>query len=99
MLNWHSKEICGKANRWQCNNTERFSNPDYDRLLDQFSRETDTAKRKDLAIQMNDLLVRDVVIIPLVNRVPVPGARSKELKGVQHNAWDLQVWNIAAWAK
>lgn len=99
LSNWITRQICQKSNRWSCNNVERFSNTEYDQLYEQFTKETDLTKRKDIGIKMNDLLVRDVVIIPLINRVPVPGARSKDLKGVQHNAWDSQVWNIANWSK
>jgi len=99
MANWISRQICQKSNRWSCNNVERFNNSEYDRLYEDFTKETSVDKRRELAIKMNDLLVSDVVIIPLINRVPVPGAKSKELKGVQHNAWDSQNWNIASWSK
>jgi peptide/nickel transport system substrate-binding protein len=99
MANWISRQICQKSNRWSCNNVERFNNPEYDRLFEDFSKETSVDKRRELGIKMNDLLVSDVVIIPLINRVPVPGAKSKDLKGVQHNAWDSQNWNIASWSK
>jgi len=99
MANWITSEVCGKAKSWRCNNTERFSSTEYDRLYEQFTRETDFNKRYELGIQMNDLLVRDVVIIPLINRAPVPVAKAKDLKGPQQNGWDLQVWNIASWSK
>ena len=38
-------------------------------LTQQFAKEFDPAKRAELAIKLNDMLVNDVAIIPLINRV------------------------------
>jgi peptide/nickel transport system substrate-binding protein len=96
---WTSAEIKTKAADWSGNNYERWSNKEYDALFAQFSKETDPAKRKDLIVKMNDLLVSDVVMIPLIARnSPVSGI-SKQLKGVLANPWDSEMWNIADWSK
>jgi peptide/nickel transport system substrate-binding protein len=99
LLSWISSEIKTKSGNWSGNNYERWSNKDYDALYDQYKKETDAAKRNDLAIKMNDLLVSDVVVIPLVARKsPVSGV-SKTLKGILPNPWDSEMWNIADWKK
>ena len=69
---------------------EHWSDADFDRV---------NAKRKQLAIQMNDILVQQVVVIPLVARkFPVAG-KNKQLQGVQPSPWDGDLWNVADWSK
>jgi len=96
---WTSAEIKTSAAKWSGNNYERWSNKDYDALFAQLKTEADPAKRNDLIIKLNDLLVTDVVVIPLVaRRSPVTGV-SKQLKGIVANPWDSEMWNIADWSK
>ena len=96
---WTSQEIKTSAGKWSGNNYERWSNKTYDDMYASLKKETDPAKRRDLIIKMNDLLVTDVVIIPLVARKsPVSGV-SKQLKGIKANPWDSEMWNIADWTK
>ena len=99
LAGWRCNEIKTKAANWSGSNYERWCNKDYDTMHDQLKRETDPAKRKDLILKMNDLLISDVVIIPLVARKsPVSGV-SKQLKGIIPNGWDSEMWNIADWKK
>jgi peptide/nickel transport system substrate-binding protein len=96
---WTCSEIKTSAAKWSGNNYERWCNKDYDDLFAQLKKETDPSKRRDVAIKMNDLLISDVVIIPLVSRrSPVSGV-SKQLKGIVANPWDSEMWNIANWTK
>lgn len=99
VVNWISDEIKTKKDNWSGNNYERWSNKDYDALYNQFLKELDETKRNDLIVKMNDLLVSDVVVIPLVARTQPTDGRSKALKGVIPNAWDSVLWNIADWQK
>lgn len=46
---------------------------------------------------MNDLLVKDVVVIPLVARPDPTSGAAKALKGIVADTWDLETWNIADW--
>ena len=96
---WTTKEICSKANQWRCNNPHRWSNPDYDKIIDQLRTETDPAKRKDLVIKANDMLVNEVVVIPLVARTSPTSGKSKDLKGPIADPWGSELWNIADWYK
>ena len=52
---------------------------------------------EDLIIQLNDLLVQNYVLIPLINRATVSSAVGNSLKGVRLNAWDAELWNIHEW--
>jgi len=97
---WGCKNATGKANNWNLGNYNRYCNPDLDKVLDQLLTETDQAKRNQLAIQANDILIKDVVIIPLINRVaPTPDGVSKALKGIDVSVWDSVMYNIADWSK
>jgi peptide/nickel transport system substrate-binding protein len=91
-------EISAKENNWKLSNVDRYCNKDYDALHAQLTKETDPAKRKDLIVKLNDILVNDVVIIPLVAR-STPSAMITGLKGPTGNQWDTELWNIAEWSK
>ncbi len=89
-----------KANNWNKNNVGRFCDPAYDTLVNQLKSETDPAKRDALAIQANDYLVKNVVVISLVNRTaPTPNGYSKALKGVQGSPFESSLYDIANWTK
>src|SRR5205814_1454138 len=77
VISWLCKEISQKSNNWSGNNYERVCNKDYDAAYDSFTKELDDSKRNDLLIKMNDILVQDVVIIPLValNQAIPPAVR------------------------
>ncbi len=96
LAGWTTKQIAQKSNEWRGNNYERYSNPDYDRLWEQLKAELEPNRRRQLVIQLNDMLVQDVVIIPLVARKNV-SAKSKQLQGVRQSPWDSELWNIADW--
>lgn len=99
LANWITRQIAQKSNEWRGNNYERYSNPEYDALHEQLRRETDPARRRELVIRMNDILVSDVVIIPLVARKSPVSGKSKQLQGILPNPWDSELWNIADWTK
>ena len=45
---------------------------------------------------MNDIIVQNQFVIPLIWRATV-SAQSSSLKGVRMNPWDSELWNIADW--
>jgi peptide/nickel transport system substrate-binding protein len=96
---WATSQIASKANSWNFGNYERYSNKDFDAIVDQLRKETDASKRNDLAIKANDLLVKDVAIIPLINRTFATSGVSKSIKGVDPSPWDSEMYNIADWSK
>ncbi|HEX8968686.1 MAG TPA: peptide ABC transporter substrate-binding protein, partial [Chloroflexota bacterium] len=96
---WTTDQIASKANQWHGNNYHRWSNADFDAIYNQLKTETDPAKRTSLTIQANDLLVNQVVVIPLVARTQPTDGMSKAIQGEIPNPWDSVLWNIADWVK
>lgn len=84
------------ATQWQGENMPRYCSEAYDRLLAEMAETGDIAERARLAKAMNDMLVRDHVLIPLVHRGRV-SAHARSLGGVRLNTWDSEIWNIADW--
>jgi len=91
-----SWEIAQKANHWAGRNVVRWANAEYDRLWKQADSELDPVKRAALFIRMNDLLIEDVVVIPLVWRKEV-SAVSHTLRGITLSPWDSILWDLAFW--
>jgi peptide/nickel transport system substrate-binding protein len=99
LCDWTSDNISDSQNEWRGNNNGRYSNPEYDALCEKLRTTTDLELRKELVMQMNDILVNDVVIIPLVARAQVTSGKSKDLKGIVLTPWDNELWDIANWYK
>ncbi|HVO44130.1 MAG TPA: hypothetical protein VMT34_15990, partial [Aggregatilineales bacterium] len=72
--------------------------PAYDALYEQSVTEMDPEKRRQLFIQMNELLTEDVAVIPLI-QVYTPVGASVSLTGLDITPWDLEIWNIADWRR
>jgi len=96
MSQFVSWEIAQKANNWTGQNVVRWANAEYDRLWQQAATELDPVKRAALFIRMNDLVIEDVVVIPVVWRHDVY-AVSHSLRGLEVGPWDLNLWNLAYW--
>lgn len=99
---WYSnngKNIAQKENNWSGYNDSRYSNPQYDRLYEAVVRETNAAKAAELFVKMNDLLVDDYVVIPLVQRAAQKYGIAKTLhnENVAAGSWEVVYWNIANW--
>ena len=86
------------ASQWQGENVPRYCDEDYDRLLGRMAKTGDLGERAALARAMNDMLVRDHALIPLVHRGRV-SAHARSLGGVLLNTWDSEIWNIADWRR
>ena len=95
---WACDKVNSKANQWQGTNDGRYCNKEYDALYAQYAKEFDEAKRKEMAIQLNDTLVNDVAIIPLINRF-TPNGKLKNLEGPTYNTFDSNIWNIQLWKR
>ncbi|MDQ6603730.1 MAG: peptide ABC transporter substrate-binding protein [Chloroflexota bacterium] len=91
-----AKDITQKSNGWKGNNYGRYSDPQYDALYDQLTKELNPEKRTQLEIQMNDLLVGSDAVIPLVDRYSNNGHRA-DLINTAPTPWDSFLWNIAYW--
>ncbi|MEO0773907.1 MAG: peptide ABC transporter substrate-binding protein [Pseudomonadota bacterium] len=96
MAGWTCDKIPSPANQWQGSNIARFCSPDYDQLSEEMGRTGPLDKRADIAKTMNDMLMQDFILLPLVDRGRV-SAHGGSLEGVIMNAWDSELWNIADW--
>ena len=56
----------------------------------------DPIKRAAMFIKMNDLVIQNVVCIPVVWRTVVSGV-SNRLKGTDVSGWDSNLWRLADW--
>lgn len=91
-------EVSQKDNNWSGQNYSRYCNPDYDALWQQSTTELDADKRTALLIQMNDLLIQDYAVMPIVHRADID-AVSNRLTGIDLTPWDLHTWNIGEWKR
>lgn len=98
MKTYTCDQVAQKSNNWSKQNYSRYCNPAYDALWQQSTQELDPKRRQDLFIQMNDLLVQDGAVFPLVHRADAAGV-SNRLAGVNLTPWDLNTWNIAEWKR
>ena len=92
--------LCSQAsqreNNWLGSNNTRYCNPEFDELHAQLSVTADLDERADIIKRLNDIVVQDYVIVPLVYRGDV-SARANSLMGTAKNSWDSELWNIADW--
>jgi peptide/nickel transport system substrate-binding protein len=95
MQQFVSWEIASKENKWQGRNATRWHNDAYDEAYRAAENELDSVKRAALFIKMNDMVVEEVAIIPVVNRRWV-SAMSHKLRATL-SAWDNDFWNLKDW--
>ncbi len=92
-----STEVAQKANKWQGRNICRWRSADFDALYKQASNELDPVKRAALIIKMNDLVIDQIVVIPVVTR-PSVAAMAKTLQA-ELSGFDSYIWDLPNWYK
>jgi len=95
MLQFTSWEIASKDNKWQGRNITRWKSEEYDKLYRAAESELDAVKRAALFIKMNDLVIQNAVVIPVVLRPGVSAVSSK--LHVERSGWDSDFWNLENW--
>lgn len=98
MANWSCSEIPSPANQWLGDNMPRYCNPEYDALVAKMAVTAKLEERAELAKQMNDMLMQEGAMIPLIHRGGV-SAHAVTLEGVRMNEWDSELWNAADWKR
>jgi peptide/nickel transport system substrate-binding protein len=93
-----SWEVSAKENKWAGRNPTRWRNEEYDRTWKAAEAEMDPVKRAALFIKMNDLVIQNVVVIPVVFR-PRVAAISNRMRDVVQSGWDGDFWALAYWSK
>ncbi len=94
--NWLCSDIPRPESQWQGNNIPRYCSSDYDALHRKLTQSGDIDERARIARKLNDMLMRQYVIIPLVDRGRL-SAHANTLGGVVLNVWDSELWNAADW--
>jgi peptide/nickel transport system substrate-binding protein len=88
--------VTGKHNNWSGRNRSRWVNEEYGKIWRAAEQEMDPVKRAALFIQMNDILIKEVAIVPVVWR-PRVAAHSIKLGGSNQSAWEGDFWHLAYW--
>ena len=96
LAGWSCDAAPAESNGWQGRNVGHWCDPEYDALLDRLTRTAGLKERAKLSRVLNDMIVQQYVAVPLVDRGRV-SAHANSLGGVQLNAWDSELWNIADW--
>lgn len=100
------ENIAQSENQWGGQNSVRYNSPEFDALFEQAQTETDLEAAAELFIQMNDILINEVVVVPLVNRAADKYAMASALihgegDDIQDNValspYEGNYWNIANW--
>jgi peptide/nickel transport system substrate-binding protein len=103
MIGWYAgpedSNVAQKANNWSGQNYGRFKNAEYDELFEQVQLETDIARAAELFIQLNDIVINEVGVVPLVNRAADKYAIATTLRdeNVAVSDFEVNYWNIANW--
>jgi peptide/nickel transport system substrate-binding protein len=95
---WLCENVNSAANQWNAGNDGRYCSEEYDALYAQFLGTFDPEERAQLAIALNDQLIADNAVIPLVNR-QTPQVKLKNLDGPTFNTFDSVLWNIHEWRR
>ena len=109
LVGWYSgtdgSNIAQKANGWNGQDSQRWVNADYDTLYEKLvsGTITDLAEIQDTMIQLNDLIVNNYVLVPLVNRAADKYCMHNSLihedgeDNAAISAFELNLWNVANW--
>jgi peptide/nickel transport system substrate-binding protein len=93
-----SWEVAQKANKWASVNVSRWRNDEYDRLWRAAETEMDPVKRAAMFIRMNDLVVQNVVVIPVVIRHAV-FATGNSIRGFDFSPFSGPLWRLVYWTR
>jgi peptide/nickel transport system substrate-binding protein len=95
MMQFMTEEAATKENKWQGRNITRWENKEYDEIHKAGQVEVDPVKRAAMFIKLNDMVINDHVVIPVVARPGVVAMSTKlaaNISGWDNNTWDLQDW-------
>jgi len=96
MGSWVCSEMPTPENNWLGNNMPRYCNAEYDALVAELAGTANIDDRARIVITLNDMLMQEGAMIPLIHRGRV-SAFANSLGGVRQNTWDSELWNVADW--
>jgi peptide/nickel transport system substrate-binding protein len=97
MQTYLSREVAQKANKWQGRNITRWRSEEWDKLYFQAEAELDPVKRAAMYIKLNDMVVDQRVVIPVVYRPGVSAVNAR--LQVAPSGWDSNFWALQDWFK
>jgi len=94
-----NRNVAQKANDWSGWNLQRYVNTDFDELYEELQTTIDTQRAIELFIELNDFIVEDFVVVPLVARPVMIYALNNRIaaENVAASSWEPLFWNIANW--
>ena len=95
MNQYVSWQVANKDNKWQGRNVSRWQSKEYDEIYHQAEQELDVVKRAAMYIKLNELVVGDNYIQPVVRRPKVTAVSSNLT--THFSGWDNDLWQIANW--
>jgi peptide/nickel transport system substrate-binding protein len=87
-----------KSNGWAGRNFMKWKSEEYDKLYDQVLVETNLDKAATMWQQLNELVIKNFIAVPLVDRTYSSG-KAKNLTGPSLRTFDSESWNIGEWKK
>jgi len=90
-----SWEVCSRANKWLGQNLVRWQNSEFDGLFRAAEIEIDPVKRAALFIRMNDLVVGDGYVLPIIARTTARALNRRlmaPLSGWRNDTASLPHW-------
>jgi peptide/nickel transport system substrate-binding protein len=87
-----------KANNWAGRNFMKWKSEEYDKLYDQVLVEPNLDKAATMWQQLNELVIKNFISVPLVDRTFSSG-KAKGLTGPSLRTFDSESWNIGEWKK
>jgi peptide/nickel transport system substrate-binding protein len=91
-----STQVRQRENNWGLLNTTRYRSPEFDALYNQYRTELDPMRAADIAKRMNQRLLDDVAVVPIVARGGV-SAQKRNLKGTENSGWTSDLWRLSHW--
>lgn len=90
--------VAQASNAWNGGNTQRWINADYDAAYEAAMVETDAERLTELFVEMNDLVMLDHAVLPIVltNNARVIDRRLNK-NNIARAAFSYDYWNIANW--
>jgi peptide/nickel transport system substrate-binding protein len=94
-----NSNVAQRANDWMGANIQRYVDPEFDRLYEEATNTTDPEHAAALYIQMNDYIVNEFVVVPLVAQPFGTYALNNRIseENVAPSSWEPLFWNIANW--
>ncbi len=102
MNNWYTgpegANIAQKSNGWSASNNSRWQNEEYDAELEAARVESDDEKLIERLINLNDMVVNDYAVIPLVHYgLNVGYSKRLNAENFGFGPFEYHYWNIANW--